>query len=226
MGGKAAGGGAAMTDQITPSDHSNLVGGSTASRRIGAGDLSPEEVRRFLHYDPATGRFWYKIRAYDSFNGTAFIKKRNGMAWNQRCAGRRACSSKSGAGYYTGRIMGVSFGAHRLAWLHYHGTAIPEGMFVDHINGDGFDNRIENLRLATPRQSVFNTSVQRNSTSKVKGVSWDKKNQKWKVRIKCEAGEVWLGRFDSLEAARGAYEGAAEKYHGDYAHHTSRGNLT
>lgn len=215
-----------MTDSITPTQHSSLVGGSTAARRIGALDPSPQDVRRFLHYDPKTGRFWHKIRSYDTFNGTQFIKVRNGKAWNQRCAGKRACTARSGTGHMTGRLMGKGYGAHRLAWLHYYGEPIPDGMFVDHINGDRADNRIVNLRLVTPQQSVYNTGPQKNSTSGAKGVYWDKQNKKWKASIKHEGKEVWLGRFESFEKAVNAYQKAAESLHGAFAVHLSRGGRT
>lgn len=51
--------------------------------------------------------------------------------------------------------------AHRIIWeLHY--GKIPDGYCIDHINGDGLDNRIENLRLATKSQNGQNRKNNKN----------------------------------------------------------------
>lgn len=65
-----------MIQPITPQHHSSLVGGSTAARRHSrrpVTELTAEDVRRFLHYDPKTGRLWWKIRNYDTFYGERSI---------------------------------------------------------------------------------------------------------------------------------------------------------
>jgi hypothetical protein len=213
-----------MTDSITPTQHSSLVGGSTAARRSRrpAADLTPEEVRRFLHYSPQTGRFWWKIRSYDTFNGDEHTQNRCGKAWNQKYAGTRALTADSeGRGYLVGSLNGANVYAHRVAWLHYHGERVPDGMFVDHINGDPSDNRISNLRLVTPLQSQFNRAPRKDSKAGLKGVAFDnrKKSRPWMAMMAQEGTVRTLGYFKTPEEAAECYEAAARAYHGEFGYH-------
>lgn len=90
--------------------------------------------------------------------------------------------------------------------------------FVDHINGDGFDNRRENLRLVTPQQNSANQSIRADrGSSRFKGVYWAKKANKWAACIKKNYHTIGLGAFsDELDAAR-AYNEAATRIFGEFA---------
>ena len=93
-----------------------------------------------------------------------------------------------------------------------------DGEIVDHINGNGLDNRKENLRLCTNQQNLRNVGVRKNNTSGFKGVSWSKGRGNWQVNISTGLKVKSLGRFkDKLDAVR-AYNDAAIKYHGEYAY--------
>jgi hypothetical protein len=213
------------TEHITPTAHASLVGGSTASRRKKrpVRELTPEDVRRFLHYDPKTGRFWWKIRSYDTFEGDAFTRYRCGKSWNQKCAGRRALTADSeGRGYLVGSVNSACVYAHRVAWIHYYGEKPPEGMYIDHINGDKSDNRIENLRLVTPQQSQFNTP-KRGGISGLKGAAFDHTRGKWVANMKQGPTMKFLGYFDTAEEAAARYQQEAERFQGEYAYHNSAG---
>lgn len=212
------------TEHITPTAHSSLVGGSTASRRAKrpARDLTPAEVRRFLHYDPKTGRFWWRVRAYETFKGDSLTQQRCGKAWNQRFAGTPALTADSeGRGYLVGSVAGVNAYAHRIAWMHYYGETPEDGMFVDHVNGVTSDNRIENLRLVTPRQSQFNKKPRSDSQTPYKGVAKDKrkKARPWMATMAREGSASILGYFSTPEEAARAYQDAAQAYHGQFAYH-------
>jgi hypothetical protein len=88
---------------------------------------------------------------------------------------------------------------------------------VDHVNGNGLDNRRINLRPATPSQNGANRPPQRNNTSGYKGVYWNRPGQNWFARIKVAGRPVHLGMFaDPTEAAR-AYNRAAMEAFGEYA---------
>jgi hypothetical protein len=105
--------------------------------------------------------------------------------------------------------------AHRLAWLWVHGRW--PGCEIDHINSDGLDNRIQNLREATHAQNQRNQSKRSDNTSGLKGVSWHKRGKKWKAQI-CHMGK-WhaLGLYDCSEEAHKAYVAAAHRFHGEFA---------
>lgn len=75
--------------------------------------------------------------------------------------------------------------------------------FVDHINGNTFDNRKENLRIVTPKQNAMNRLSGKNSTSNYVGVHLNKKTNRWISRINTNGKNIHLGTFDTeIEAAR------------------------
>lgn len=113
--------------------------------------------------------------------------------------------NRSKAGYIRIRYQGKVEYVHRLIWEHVNGP-IPKGMHIDHINGDKSDNRISNLRLATPSQNAQN---RQNSS----GVHLCKSSGKWISQIGHEGKRYFLGRFDTLADAETAYAGAAAILH-------------
>ena len=92
----------------------------------------------------------------------------------------------------------------------------PKGMFVDHINMNGLDNRKENLRLATYQQNNYNRRLNKNNKSGYKGVIWDKSVKKWRAYIR-SGKMIYLGVFKTkLEAAK-TYNEAAIKLFKEFA---------
>jgi hypothetical protein len=98
--------------------------------------------------------------------------------------------------------------------MHRLIMAAPDGIGVDHINGDGLDNRRANLRLASQRDNSANMAVRASSATGFKGVSWKRRNRKWQAQI----GRTYLGIFASAEEAARAYDHAAREAWGEFAH--------
>ena len=101
--------------------------------------------------------------------------------------------------------------------IHNYIMNPEEGYIVDHINGNGLDNRRENLRIVTPQQNAFNRAIQTNNTSGHKGVSLVKRNNKWLARIGFNGKRIVIGTFDNYDDAVEARKMAEIKYYGEYS---------
>lgn len=99
-------------------------------------------------------------------------------------------------------------------YLHRVIMAAPLGMLVDHINGDGLDNRRKNLRLCDQSQNQGNQHRIRDG---FRGVTWHKASNKWRAQICIFKKFVHLGLFESREDAAIAYDLAAMKHFGEFA---------
>lgn len=88
------------------------------------------------------------------------------------------------------------------------------GLQIDHIDGDGLNNRRTNLRWATQSQNFANRRPME-GTSKFKGVS--RFRRKWQVKVKLNRESHWVGLFDDEVEAAKAYDAAAIRLFGEYA---------
>ena len=122
-------------------------------------------------------------------------------------------------GYFQIKINGKVYRNHRLVFLMLKGY-LPK--FIDHIDGNKLNNRIENLRETTQQNNTYNrksnTSMNGKPTSsKYKGVRWHKRVNKWEVSIQVDKKQKHIGYFiDEIEAAHN-YNEAAIRYHGKFA---------
>lgn len=162
--------------------------------------LTQKRVREMFHYDPETGHLTRRITSGGQKAGTI------------------AGCSTSTAGYIRVRVNDKKYLAHRLIWLHQTG-ALPGGKHIDHINGDGTDNRWQNLRLVTPVENGYNTTKGRDNKSGFKGVSWNSRLNKWIARISVDKRPVYVGVFDDPSEAGAAVRAVRERLHGDYCNH-------
>jgi hypothetical protein len=87
--------------------------------------------------------------------------------FNARFAGKQVTGMDNG--YVRFEVDGVSTYAHRVIYEMHNGP-IPDGMFVDHINGIKADNRIENLRPASMAQNCRNRGANKNNRLGLRGV--------------------------------------------------------
>lgn len=101
--------------------------------------------------------------------------------------------------------------------LHRFLLQPPNGMMVDHINGDGLDNRRYNLRLATASQNRANSKVRKSNISGFKGVTLRPHRGSYMVRILVGDKREYVGEFWSPELAAMAYDKRAREVFGEYA---------
>lgn len=88
---------------------------------------------------------------------------------------------------------------------------------VDHINHNGLDNQLSNIRACTNKENHRNQRIRTGGTSKFKGVCMPKKYKNWQASIKCNGVYICIGQFRcEIEAAK-AYDKAALHYFGEFA---------
>lgn len=170
----------------------------------------PEMMRQVLGYNSETGELVWKPRPVEMFASE--------WAWKVFRKTREGClafTSKNGAGYLHGSVMGHHVQAHRVAWVIYFGRW-PAGQ-IDHINNDRSDNRLSNLREATNSQNHMNKPKTAANTSGYKGVSRTKCGKRWRARIKVMGKMKQVGEFSCIEEAASAYAEAAARLHGEFA---------
>jgi hypothetical protein len=141
-----------------------------------------------------------------------------GVFTRRVATGRHGChraGTKAGTRERRGYIMiGIDSQrhmAHRLAWLYVYGE-FPK-TDIDHINNIKDDNRIVNLRLVTRKQNMQNVLAHKHNTSGFKGVSWHKPKNKWRAYIFVDYKQLYLGLFETKEAAAAARLAAEKTYH-------------
>jgi hypothetical protein len=149
------------------------------------------DPRKPIYYAKVDDKFFDQLSKYE----WAYVKKKTGIYAYICVAGKTI--------YMHNLILGYP----------------PESeLQVDHINSDPLDNQELNLRFATRQQQAANVLKRRGEySSKYKGVSWYKKGKCWRVRIKYNYQEIFVGNFIREKDAALAYNKAIVKYFGDYA---------
>ena len=157
---------------------------------------SQKEIKNLFHYSEETGIFtWREDRHARKVKGLP-------AGWSTNSKGRKTK-------YVNIRVLGVVHKAHRLAWLYVHGEW-PN--YIDHIDGDGTNNRISNLRSVDKYQSAKNKPMQSNNSSGHIGVRFYNPLGKWLAKIGVNGRSVHLGYFDDLHDAVNSRLEAEKKY--------------
>jgi hypothetical protein len=165
--------------------------------------LSVDQLKAALDYYPDCGLFFWRHRPDQS------------TRTNSRTAGKLAGHRCPRLGYVLLGLNGRLYRAHRLVWLYVHGRW-PDGD-IDHINGDGFDNRISNLRDASRTQNNGNMRRPKHNSSGLKGAFYEKRSGRWLAQIRHEGQQHYLGKYDTAAEAHAAYCEAAARLHGAFA---------
>lgn len=95
------------------------------------------------------------------------------------------------------------------------------GIDVDHIKHNLYDNRKIMLRVCTHQKNSFNCRKKKNNTSGITGVSYDKSRNKWATEIRVNNKKIFLGRFECKEDAVKVRKEAEKKYFGKYSYDNS-----
>lgn len=115
----------------------------------------------------------------------------------------------------------VTIAPYTRRWVRMHRLIMnaPDHLVVDHINGDGLDNRRVNLRLATQQQNIFNRKKDYDNTSGFKGVECRTADMglRCRARIRVNGKMIYLGTYGSAEEAARVYDAAAIEYYGEFA---------
>jgi hypothetical protein len=124
--------------------------------------------------------------------------------------------TKRGSCLYAARIAHLSVGARPIL-MHRTLLSDPAGQ-VDHVNGNGLDNRRANLRLATSSQNQANQRAQVGKSSRYKGVQRHTQRPIWWVAgIVIDGRRRYIGIYRNEEDAALAYDAKAREVHGPYA---------
>lgn len=163
--------------------HRNML--ECAARVCG---LTRSEILNHVSYDPETGIFY----------------RTDSSKTNKRFAGKKAgalvkCNNASKTKYVNIFINGKTVKAHRAAWLIFYGE---EPLHIDHIDGDGSNNKISNLRSVSHKENHKNMPLQSNSSTGISGVSFDNKRNVFEAYCFNNSKKKSLGRFCNIfEAA-------------------------
>ena len=128
----------------------------------------------------------------------------------------RLCRTRGKNTLYAERSIRLPSGRYSRILMHRQLIDAPEGYVIDHINGNGLDNRRANLRLATVAQNAWN-SRKRNPRSGYKGVWFAADKGLWRASIVYHGRRIHLGYFKDKIAAAKAYDAAAKKYYKQFA---------
>jgi hypothetical protein len=162
-------------------------------------ELTQQELKAVLHYDPDTGLF------------TAVETKRN------RKAGQ-VVGSASHEGYLSVSIRKKRHLLHRLAFLYMLGE-MPK-LLVDHINGNPSDNRWCNLREVSCQENLLNAKLSKRNKTGHKGVQYMPrlKKKKWRAQVMTN-GVIWKEFFHTMQEAVDAIRAHRAEMHGEYCNH-------
>lgn len=157
--------------------------------------ITQDQVKELFHY--RNGELFWKTQPYKSHFD---ISKPAGYVGSR--------------GYRNVMIESRGYPAHRIVFL-FHKGYLPK--FLDHVNNNRVDNRIENIREATRSQNNRNAKLGKNNTSGVKGVNFCKQTGKWRAQIRVTGKHLTIGRYSCIKEAQKAIIAKRKELHGEWA---------
>jgi hypothetical protein len=156
---------------------------------------SKEQLAKLLSYDAETGQL-------------VWLVARNGSAG-------RIAGSPNSEGYIQVKIGGVLYKAHHLAFVLVTGFW-PDDQ-VDHIDGNRQNNRFVNLRQCNASENACNRKARSDNTSGVPGVTWNKEESKWRVRVQKNGKRLLVGDYRNYDDAVSARALASVLLQGEFS---------
>ena len=153
-----------------------------------------------------------KVREYfDYVDGNLYWKVRKAKCIQ---IGQLAGTFDKTTGYHRIHFDSKFQKTHRMIFLYHHGY-LPS--YIDHIDGNKTNNRIENLREVTVSQNCMNQKISTRNTSGTKGVMWHKRDKKWFVQLRINKICHSFGYYDDKELAELVAMEATNKFHKDFS---------
>lgn len=167
-----------------------------------------------LEYDRETGELKWKARGPEHFKSDKRVN-----AWNGKHAGAIAgyVCNVNGVEYRQIRIYKVLYLAHRVVWKMVTGDEPPE--VIDHRDGNGLNNRWENLRDGSGAKNYRNMKRKANNKSGHNGVSWSKAMDRWWAQGYRDGLVYNLGYYEDINDAVTARKKWEEEVGGFSARH-------
>ena len=148
----------------------------------------------------------------------ALFEYRDGVIYTRRRQGSlkagKAVGSINSNGYLVTSVNKRPIRVHRLIFLMHYGYLPP---MLDHINGNKLDNRIENLRAATPRQNHQNRDARVTNTSGERNVVWHKRSERWRVVFWAGGKQRQFGTYTDFTHAVQRARQIRKELHGEFA---------
>jgi len=128
----------------------------------------------------------------------------------------RVIGTRTSNGYLTFKVGRKRFSLHRVIWFMETGEW-PE--YIDHINGNGLDNRWDNLRSVNKSENSRNCKRSKANATGITGVYWNKVKGKWQARIRA------FGRDINLYFGRDFFEACCQRKSAEvkYGYHENHG---
>lgn len=160
-------------------------------------ELTQKIIKELIIYNKETGIINWNPRTSKNAKNVACMKAFNTRFAN-KIAGNIKKNIKTGRKYYEIKIFSKKYQSHRIIFLYMTGS-FPKNE-VDHIDGNGLNNKWENLREVNKSDNQRNRKLNKNNSTGCPGV-YRLANNKYRVKINHDNKELHLGYYNDLDTA-------------------------